>query len=169
MKNGVTVVKDDVAKLMESIRDLANVGDVLVGIPATENAREDSPIGNAAIGYINEFGSPAQGIPARPFLSVGVDAIKDKAAAIIGKGTAEALTSFDHSRITVAQNKAGLLAQNSVRAAITSGDGFEPLAASTIAARKRRGVTRTKPLIDTGSLRTSITYVIRKGGGDGAD
>ena len=66
------------------------------------------------------------------------------------------------SAVLTAKNKAGLIAQNSVKATITAGEGFAPLAESTLAARKRRGVSRTKPLIDTGSLLNSITYVIRK-------
>lgn len=159
--NGVSVVKDDVARLMASIRAMADIGDVLVGIPDTKDSRDDSPIGNAAIGYINEFGSPAQGIPPRPFLGPGVEAVTDKYADIMAKASAEALTTMNPSAITKGQNKAGLIAQNSVRATITAGDGFAPLSDATIRARKARDVTRTKPLIDTGSLRTSITYIIR--------
>ena len=163
MKTGVTVAKDDVAKLMATIKALGNDGDVLVGIPAEEDTRADSPIGNAAIGYIQEKGSAKQGIPPRPFLEPGVAAVAEKCADVIGKGAAMALTDMNPQAALTAKNKAGLIAQNSVKATITAGDGFEPLSKSTLAARKRRGVSRTKPLIDTGSLRNSITYVIRKG------
>lgn len=159
----IKILTDDVAKLLESIKAIANTGIVLVGIPAEEDARSDSPIGNAAIGYIQERGSAKQGIPARPFLEPGVAKVSEKCAEIIGKGVATALTEMNISAFTVAQNKAGLTAQNSVKATITAGEGFAPLSDSTLAARKRRGVSRTKPLIDTGSLRSSITYVIRKG------
>jgi len=160
--SGVTVVKDDVARLMQTIRAMTGGGDVLVGIPSEEDARSDSPIGNAAIGYIQEKGSSKQGIPARPFLEPGVAKVAKRCADVIGQGAATALTDMNPQAILTAKNKAGLIAQNSVKATITSGEGFETLAASTLAARKRRGVSRTKPLIDTGSLRNSITYVIRK-------
>lgn len=158
----VAVIKDDVAKLMRTLKELGNGGDVLVGIPSEKDYRQGEPIGNAAIGYIQEKGSAKQGIPPRPFLEPGVAAVADKCAGIIGNGAADALTSMDASKITVAKNKAGLIAQSSVKATITAGEGFEPLSDATLAARKRRGVSRTKPLIDTGSLRNSITYVIRK-------
>jgi hypothetical protein len=161
--NGVSVVRDDVAKLMATIRAMGNDGDVLVGIPADEDARADSPIGNAAIGYIQEKGSSKQGIPPRPFLEPGVAKVAKQCADVIGKGAITALTDMNPQAVLTAKNKAGLIAQNSVKATITAGDGFEPLSESTLAARKRRGVSRTKPLIDTGSLRNSITYVIRKG------
>jgi len=47
--------------------------ELIVGIPAEKNERSgDSPIGNAAIGYIHEFGSAAQNIPPRPHLMAGV-------------------------------------------------------------------------------------------------
>lgn len=162
--SAVKVVMDDTAKLFKTLRDLANSADVLVGIPADKDDRAGESIGNASIGYINEKGSPKQGIPPRPFLEPGVAKVAKRCASILGVGAAEALTSFDPNKVTVAQNKAGLIAQNSVRATLTEGDGFAPLAKSTLAARARRGVTRTKPLIDTGSLRTSITYVLRKRG-----
>lgn len=161
--SGVSVVRDDVAKLMATIRAMGNDGDVLVGIPADEDARSDSPIGNAAIGYIQEKGSSKQGIPPRPFLEPGVAKVSKQCADVIGKGAITALTDMNPQAVLTAKNKAGLIAQNSVKATITAGDGFEPLAAYTLAARKRRGVSRTKPLIDTGSLRNSITYVIRNG------
>lgn len=162
MSAGVRVVKDDVAKLLQTIKAIGGGGDVLIGIPAEEDARTDSPIGNAAIGYIQEKGSSKQGIPPRPFLEPGVAKVSDKCADVIGRGAADALTEMNPSAVLTAKNKAGLIAQNSVKATITAGEGFAPLAESTLAARKRRGVSRTKPLIDTGSLRNSITYVIRK-------
>jgi hypothetical protein len=47
--------------------------ELVIGIPAEKNERSgDSPIGNAAIGYIHEFGSAAQNIPARPHLREGI-------------------------------------------------------------------------------------------------
>ncbi len=161
MRGGVSVVTDDVAKLLATIRGLAAAGQVYVGIPDATDGRTDGPIGNAAIGYINEFGSAAQGIPPRPFLGPGVDKVAAKCMDEQKKGIISSLTNFNPADVSRGQNRAGLMAQNSVRATITAGDGFEPLSAATLAARKRRKVTRTKPLIDTGSLRTSITYVIR--------
>ena len=67
--------------LPDMLRRMAAVAqrDVLVGIPAGEQ-RDDGPT-NAEIGYQNEFGSPANNIPARPHLLPGVAAVQDKVAA----------------------------------------------------------------------------------------
>jgi hypothetical protein len=65
--------------------------------------------------------------------------------------------------VDIAQNKAGLIAESSVRKKINEGP-FEPLAPKTLQERKRRGRTGEKPLIDTGQLRNSVTYVIRPKG-----
>jgi hypothetical protein len=63
--------------------------------------------------------------------------------------------------LNIAYARAGIIAQNSVKAAIRSGEGFAPLAPATLAARKRAGAKGTKPLIRTGQLLNSITYVVR--------
>jgi len=48
-----------------------------------------------------------------------------------------------------------------VKAKISSGP-FKKLADATLAARRRRGRTGTKPLQDTDQLLNSVTYVMRK-------
>ena len=57
---------------------------------------------------------------------------------------------------------AGLIAQNSVRRTLTTA-AYRPLSERTLAERRARGRTGTKPLIDTGQYRNSITYVVRDG------
>jgi hypothetical protein len=57
--------------------------------------------------------------------------------------------------------KVGMVAQSSIRAVIQAGEGFAALTVGTINARKKRGRTGTKPLIDTGQLRNSINFTIR--------
>jgi hypothetical protein len=93
----------------------------------------------------------------------GVEEVQDKCADILADGLADAL-SGKVGATDKAYNKAGLVAQASVRRKITQGEGFEPLADSTIAARKRKGFAGTKPLIWTGQYRNSISYVLRKKG-----
>ncbi len=58
-------------------------------------------------------------------------------------------------------NKAGLIAQASIREVINEGIP-PPLAPETLKARKRRGRTGEKPLVDTGQLRNSISYVVKE-------
>jgi phage gpG-like protein len=158
-KTGAVKVLDKLPKLLAAMNSLT-MKDVMVGIPKEETARDDTgPLNNATIGYIMEHGAPEANIPARPFLIPGVEACKDKVAKQLA-GAAKGAVQGNAIGIEEGLERAGLLAQNSVRAKINSGIG-PSLAPSTIAARKRRGRTGTKPLIDTGQLRNSITYVVR--------
>jgi len=155
----VTVTKDDVAKVLANIQAMAGK-QVLVGIPADKSPRKGDPITNASLGYIHEHGSPARNIPARPFLVPGVKEAAPKAAAAMKKLAGQALT--DASAVDKALNAAGLIAQTGVKKRIVSGEGFAPLKEGTIKARQRKGAKGTKPLIRTGQLLNSITYVVRE-------
>ena len=162
-KPPVTMTLDRVPEVLEAMRLLTNER-VYVGVPDKEDGRGGGPIGNAAIGYINENGSPKQNIPARPHLRVGVERVKDQVAEELGAG-ARALLTGRADAVRTSYTRAGIIAVNSVRAVITAGAGFAPLADTTIKARKtRKRAPRQgeKPLIDTGQYRNSITHVIRK-------
>lgn len=155
----VTVLKDNTAAVLRTVQEMASKR-VLIGIPAEKAARKGDPITNASLGYIHENGSPARNIPARPFLKPGVEQVASKCADVLGKF---AKTAFNNpSDIDKGLNAAGLIAQTSVKKRIVSGEGFAPLKAGTIAARKRVGAKGTKPLIRTGQLLNSITYVVRE-------
>jgi hypothetical protein len=155
----VTVLKDNTAAVLRTVQEMASKR-VLIGIPAEKAARKGDPITNASLGYIHENGSPARNIPARPFLKPGVEQAAPKCAAVLGKF---AKTAFNNpSDIDKGLNAAGLIAQTSVKKRIVSGEGFAPLKEGTIAARKRSGAKGTKPLIRTGQLLNSITYVVRE-------
>ncbi|WP_423196787.1 Bacteriophage protein [Cupriavidus sp. H19C3] len=153
---------DRLKEVLESISGLVDK-QVLVGIPdSAPERKDDEPLSNAAIGYIQETGSPANNLPARPFLVPGVASAEEKTVPQLQKAV-EAALDGDLPRAEKRMASAGLAAQNSVRAKINSGIAPQ-LKDSTLAARRRRGRTGTVPLIDTGQLRNSITYVIRKKG-----
>lgn len=156
----VKVTKDNVHLVLQAIQGLA-VKDVFVGIPDSTAARREPghPLSNAVIGYIQENGSSAAGIPPRPFLVPGVQDAQQRIAERLGKGASAALDG-NAQQAEAALHAAGLIGQNSARARINTGP-FQALASRTLAARRRRGRTGSKPLIDTGQLRNSITYVIR--------
>jgi hypothetical protein len=153
----VRVMTDRVASVLKNIHKMERAR-VYVGIPADENARSDDKVGNAGIGYIQEFGSPAKNIPARPFLIPGVKAVEGEVADLLADGARNVL---EDRSIEASLTKAGIKATNSVKQTITKGEGFAALSETTLRARKRRGVSRTKPLIDTGQLRNSINYVVK--------
>ncbi len=169
----IIVKKNASSKILADLRALTHK-EALVGIPAENAGREPepgekNPLNNAEIGYVHEFGSTietASGgevvIPARPHLRPGIASAKEKIADALGAGVKKTLTG-EPDAADLALEKAGMIGQNAVRGYITDAD-FTPLAPATIANRKRRGRTGTKPLIDTGIYRRSITYVVRKKG-----
>lgn len=161
MKTGVTVLKDKTASVLKSIRALTK-DQVLVGVPSDESGRQESDgITNAVIGFINEFGSEAAGVPPAPHLIPGVEDASEKCAEIMAQGAYEGL-SGNPSGLEKAMNRVGLVAQAAVRKRITDQKDFDDLAESTVEARRRKGFQGTKRLIYTGQYRNSINYVIRK-------
>lgn len=155
----VTVTRDIADKVLENIRSVPQKK-LLVGIPAEENARGEE-IGNASLGFIHEYGSPARNIPPRPFLVPGVRDAEPQAVAMLAMPTADALTQ-GYGALEKGLDRAGLVCQAAVKKRIVAQEGFAPLSPRTIAARQRKGYKGTKALIRTGQLLNSITYVIRK-------
>ncbi len=157
----LTKTVDRRKRFEEALVKLASIR-VMVGVPAEKGSRNDGgTINNAAIAYIQEHGAPEAGIPARPFLKPGIESKEAEILSAFKKVGKAAFVDGDPAKVDRGFNAVGLIAQSAVRAKITDGP-FEPLKPSTIAARNRRGRTGTKPLIDTGQLRNSLTYVIRK-------
>lgn len=164
MKSDIISKKSiDVKKLMKALKSLPHKN-VLVGIPSDKSNRkaevgEKADITNAELGYIHEYGAPEKNIPARPFLIPGVEEVKPQVIKYF-KEAGKAAVEGNITQIEKYFHMAGLAAQNTVRAKINNGD-FEPLSEVTLRLRRSRGRTGTRPLIDTGQLRNSITYVIR--------
>lgn len=134
---------------------------VLVGIPAQETERkEDAPINNATLLAINNFGSPANNIPPRPVMEIG---IRDAQAEIANqfKLAAQGALTQGLAALSVAYNRAGLIASNSIKKAINSQEGFDGPSEATLAIRESQGFKGTKALIVTGQMRNAITYVVK--------
>lgn len=162
MKN-LTVKGGGMADLMKAI-DKLRKSEVLIGIP-DENAdrqpdpHDPHPITNAGIGFVMEHGDPERNIPARPFLGPGVESIEDEIVRRMSEGARKAVTG-DLAAVDKALHGVGLAAAAAVKRKIDEGP-FEPLAPATLAARKARGRTGEKPLIDTAQLQRAVTYVVR--------
>ncbi len=159
---------------------------VLVGVPADTTARDDgSAITNAALMYIHENGAPEINLPARPVVYPTVKAEQPAITKHLEAAGRAALAGGDALPIF---KRLGLYMQNALRAKITDGP-FVPLSPRTVAGRfRKRGAGKRrqgeedyldaiaggasaaeaqaaagiKPLIDTGALRRSLTYVIRR-------
>ena len=167
MKLSVNIkVSVDNSRLLTAAMQTLEQNQVLVGIPAEKAPRTSeeakamgAKMNNAAIAYVHNFGNPALNIPQRQFLEPG---IKDANAGIVVRMTKAAQGALDGQPDVVMNNlnAVGIIAASSVKMKISSNIP-PPLAASTLAARRRRGRTGTRTLIDTGQLRNSISYVIR--------
>lgn len=165
----VKVTEDRVDELIDLMHSLARK-ELLVGIPAASAGRvaEDGKapdVDNATLGYVHEYGLPEKNIPPRPFLIPGVQDAREPIAKKLEAGARQGLGG-DRQAAENALDAAGLIAQSAVRRKITEGP-FVPLAPRTLAGRRARGRTGEKPLIDTGQLRRSVTYVIREVEDDG--
>jgi hypothetical protein len=163
VKFSVKLVKDNLPALGLSMKLLKRT-DVLVGIPEDTAPRDldpgAAPINNATIAYIQDTGSPAANIPARPFMNPG---IQDAKAPIIArmKGIGEAALNGQALAILKGFYAVGLLASTAIKKRIVSGP-FAPLKPATIAARERHGRTGDKPLIDTSQMLKAVNYIVRE-------
>lgn len=120
-----------------------------------------SQVNNAELMYIHSHGSQLKGIPARPVIEPAIAAPGNKEL-IAAELEQAAKAAMEGSQAKMVQflNRAGLVAQNACRKWFTDPrNNWAPNKPSTI---KAKGSSR--PLIDTGELRKSITYVVSDAG-----
>lgn len=163
MKPTLQVTSDFTKDFNRIVRGFKN-DEILVGVPevTTErNGLKEGPINNATILAINEFGSPANNIPARPVLKIGIQNAQEDIAVQFKLAAQDAL-KIGLSALPKYYERAGIIAANSVKKAINDQSGIEPPSEATIAAREARGFKGTKALLVTGQLRNSITSVVRR-------
>lgn len=177
--NPVKVVVDNTKAMQDAVEFLATTR-VMVGIPAENQTYEWGSAGNerqttvdgskrkastggitnAALLYIHDNGAPEVGIPARPTLIPGIKSREDD----IDKGLKAAGRSAMDGNIQLSIQRlsaVGIIGSSGVKSAINNNTP-PPLAPSTLAARKSRGVTRTNTLVDTGQMRNAVNWVLRK-------
>ena len=163
---------------------------IMVGIPEQKAARQGEPINNAQLLYIlshgvrkksmrqemqpkidagmkysaayqlyiMSHGSPLWQIPPRPVLEPALEAHADAIGELF-QAVVKAACRGDEAAMQRAMNVCGMAAQNYCRDWFTDPrNGWPPNSPLTI---KEKGSER--PLIDTGTMRKAITYVIREG------
>lgn len=130
---------------------------VLVGVRSRDGfkTREGDSLNLAGIASANEFGTADGRVPERSFLRSTVDENADTYGRMIGRAVLRHLSGQED--IDQGLAKLGARAVGDVQAKIVAID-TPPNAPSTVA---RKGADN--PLIDTGRLRQSIDYEIRKG------
>lgn len=146
------------------------------------NGRAGGGINNAELSYIHEFGAPGAGIPARPHLIPGMEKIIPDAVTELREAATQAMKGNEKA-VEKALINIGQMGVSSVQAMFQNND-WPPLSASTLdyhplrkddqgnvlvnkkgvarRGKSRRDRGKVNPLIDTGQLMKSHTFVIRK-------
>lgn len=128
---------------------------VYIGVPASNNGiHKDSKINIATLLALHVYGAPTRGIPQRDPLRPPLIANAQRYTDLMAQGIKNALANGTDPNVVY--EKIGIVASNDVKDYFVSGS-FKPLDQKTI---DRKG--SSKPLIDTGEMRSSITYEVRK-------
>lgn len=122
----------------------------VIGVGVEDVIHETSGLRMSHLMAIHEFGAPTKSIPARAPFGKTMARNRAKYTKMLGRVTGEVIKS---GRATAARQLGATLAAD-VQSTITSGL-TPPLKPRTVAAKGS-----SKPLIDTGVLRQSITYEV---------
>ena len=155
--------------LERSIRFLNN-NYVLVGIPDEANGRDDNAdVTNADLLFIHTNGSPVNHIPPRPVIEPAIMNDKDRINSMLLK-VFDRISKHDRGGAIRQLQLIGMRAQNVCRAwFVDPNNGWPPNSPATYQAKLekykrshkgKQGTYTPRPLIDTGELRKSITYVL---------
>lgn len=133
---------------------------VYVGIPQEETTRDEDGITNAELLFIHTNGSPKNNIPARPVIEPAIKNDKERLTSMMKK--ASRLVFEGNKQEVIRQLKlVGMRGQNISRAwFVNPENGWPPNSPGVYRRKLAKGSTDPKPLIDTGELRKSITYVV---------
>ena len=166
-------VKDaGLRKMQKALDELSNM-QALVGIPKDETIRtDDQEMTNSFLLYIHTHGDPRNRLPARPVIEPALEDAKDRIGTVMGEAIKGAMDG-DRQRAVQNLKKAGMAGQNAARDWFTNPKNGWPPVSDERKEQKRSKVRKARkdkhndrPLIDTGELRKSITYVVREKSGD---
>lgn len=144
-------VTEDGKRLEKTLRELAAL-EVRIGFQ--QGTASEDGVDLVDIAMVNELGTIH--IPSRPFLRNSVDSNSDKINAFLQARKKRILKGESAEE---ALKKIGAFQKGLIQEQIVEGS-FAPNAEATI--RKKKSAT---PLIDTGRMRQSVNFVIRKKGG----
>lgn len=153
-------VRLDLSGIEKMMAAISTKKKVRVGVLGDKNQRDDDEegIGNAGIGLVHEFGSATRNIPARSFLRMPLET----KAADLGQFIGNEILSLINGNVSEDQSlkRIGIKAEKIIQGAFQSGGygQWKALKESTIASKGS-----SRPLIDTGELRKSITSEVVDG------
>lgn len=132
---------------------------IVVGITEETAPRDDgADRNNAEIGYMTEFGEPANNIPQRAVLEPGVESVQEDIGYCMAQATKAILSGKPYEEWL---EYAGRIGKEGVQDWIKAGN-FVPLSDYTIRMRQDRGNFNEDPLIDTERFINAFTYEKRK-------
>lgn len=134
---------------------------LVVGVLQDAGKAEDGETDLVDVAVWNEYGTRDGHIPARPFLSIATDENKVKWQKL-AEGAATSVIDrkmpVDQALEIIGNQMAG-----DVQMVIGDKSKLKPNKPATIRAKSKNGKIGDSPLIDTGRLRQSIHFDIRKG------
>lgn len=139
--------------LMKTFEGLEGEISVVVGVPATADEYKDGA-NQVLVASVNEFGSDDGRIPERSFLRSTVDENAQEYSALLAKLVGRVVDG--KATPNQALDRLGLTVERDVKRKIV--DLKEPPNAERTIEQKKS----SNPLIDTGQLRQSVTYEIRR-------
>ena len=143
-------------KYIENLAELAKL-QVCVGFQAGP-AEKDSDIQVVEVAYYNNFGTVNEDgsvrIPARPFMNAAIDNHVDEISAFIFKRLRAVVRGSIDAQMAL--NQIGSKCKGITQSEIRDGD-WVPNSPATI---RRKG--SSKPLIDTGTMRQSVMYIVKE-------
>lgn len=153
-KSEVKDVDKGYKKFVENMRRHEKGPHVRVGIQGQGNQspREEFGISNVRLAAVHEFGSRDGRIPQRSFIRATIDRERKLLDKMLERAVRNAAEHGDHRK------ELEIVGQKAVAEMVRTIDqsiGLKPLSTQTIA---RKGSSR--PLIDTGQLKRSITYKV---------
>ena len=147
------------AKLLKSLDEI-QFDTVAVGLFEESGNEPDSEYTTVQVGAVHEFGCDTAGknhnivIPQRSFLRSTVDAETAKISEMMDNAISDGI-KYGREGAKSALAKIGVYVSDAVKKRIA--DGIDP--ANVASTRARKG--SSKPLVDTGHMRNSITFKVR--------
>lgn len=165
MKIEIKEAADNLSKQLKALEFIKN-NEVYVGIQEEDSSREDDPAPtNAELLFIHTNGSPVNNIPPRPVIE---PALKNDQARLSSMMKKAAEYAFDGNESEALRQLClvGTRGRDvSKRWFVNPKNHWPPNSEAVQEAKRRKGSTNPKPLIDTSELRNSISYFVKTKGG----
>jgi hypothetical protein len=147
------IIKDFDGKFLDRIkRALTGKRERVVNVGFPSSAKEPDGTSTALIAAVHEYGN--EHVPERAFMRTSLQKNRGRYSALNGQNLKKVLNGG--MSVDAALGQLGLMASSDIKEQIKNGS-YAPLKAATI---KRKG--SSKPLIDTGQMRQSVTYELEK-------